>query len=256
MKPALSAVERVPISVRQTTTSRISLAIATLALILITACGTTPGTTSTAIVEITQPTQATPTTEAPPKPASPPNDSAPARSQPDHAPAPTISPVEAQPTLANESRTQAESPKPTPVPAATPLPQNNSASATATTAPSTAPAPTTSAPAVAPNATSPVPDNTPAPTAAPITTPTPLPTAALDPTPRPTPGPISRSTQFVPLDEPAYVTRENASTNITNDSYVLGVANNGEARAYPLDMMWYHHIANDTVGGEPWLVTY
>ena len=43
---------------------------------------------------------------------------------------------------------------------------------------------------------------------------------------------------------------------ITDASYVLGIANNGEARAYPLDMMWYHHIANDTVGGEPWLVTY
>lgn len=41
---------------------------------------------------------------------------------------------------------------------------------------------------------------------------------------------------------------------ITDASYVLGIANNGEARAYPLDMMWYHHIANDTVGGEPWLV--
>jgi hypothetical protein len=94
------------------------------------------------------------------------------------------------------------------------------------------------------------------PTPAPVTAPPPQPTVTLNPTPRPTPGPISRSTQFVPLDEPAYVTRENSSPNITNDSYVLGVANNGEARAYPLDMMWYHHIANDTVGGEPWLVTY
>ena len=90
----------------------------------------------------------------------------------------------------------------------------------------------------------------------PTETPVPAPTPTLAPTPRPIPGPISRQTQFVPLDEPAYVSRDQASENIKNTSYVLGVANNGEARAYPLDMMWYHHIANDTVGGEPWLVTY
>ncbi|MCH8116313.1 MAG: DUF3179 domain-containing protein [Chloroflexi bacterium] len=77
-----------------------------------------------------------------------------------------------------------------------------------------------------------------------------------EPTPRPTPGPITRQTQFVPLDEPKYVSRDQASANITNASYVLGVVSNGESRAYPLDMMWYHHIANDTVGGEPWLITY
>jgi len=52
------------------------------------------------------------------------------------------------------------------------------------------------------------------------------------------------------------VTRDQASANITGDSYVLGVVSNGESRAYPLDMMWHHHIANDTVGGLPWLITY
>lgn len=52
------------------------------------------------------------------------------------------------------------------------------------------------------------------------------------------------------------MSRDQASANITNDSWVLGVRSKGEARAYPLDMMWYHHIANDTVGGVPWLVTY
>ena len=67
---------------------------------------------------------------------------------------------------------------------------------------------------------------------------------------------MSRQTNFVPLDEPKYVTRDQASANITGDSYVLGVTSNGESRAYPLDMMWYHHIANDTVGGMPWLITY
>ncbi len=86
--------------------------------------------------------------------------------------------------------------------------------------------------------------------------PTPTSTPAPSPTPRPKPGDISRSTNFVPLDEPNYVSREQAHSNITADSYVLGVLSNGDARAYPLDMMWYHHIANDTIGGVPWLVTY
>lgn len=99
---------------------------------------------------------------------------------------------------------------------------------------------------------------TPAPAANTPTATTPIPEANVPvaPTPRPTPGPISRQTRFVPLDEPKYVTRDQASANITNASYVLGISSNDEARAYPLDMMWFHHIANDTVGGEPWLVTY
>ena len=40
------------------------------------------------------------------------------------------------------------------------------------------------------------------------------------------------------------------------ESYVLGLDWNGERRAYPLDMMWYHHIVNDVIGGDPVLVTY
>ena len=126
------------------------------------------------------------------------------------------------------------SPSASPTPSPVPQPANPSPTSTLTHAPTANSVPT------------------PLPTVAP--TPTAVPTLA--PTPRPTPGPISRQTQFVPLDEPAYVSRDQASANIKNASYVLGVANNGEARAYPLDMMWYHHIANDTIGGEPWLVTY
>ena len=229
MKPALSAAEWVAISVRNTATSRLILATTTLVLILLAACGTAPDAAPTKVTENAQSTQVAPATEAPPKPASASSDSTPTISQPSSVPVPTLAPIKAQPTPANESRTQAVS--------------------------STA-IPTTTAAPVVPNPTTTTPDNTPVPTPAPVTAPPPQPTVTLNPTPRPTPGPISRSTQFVPLDEPAYVTRENSSPNITNDSYVLGVANNGEARAYPLDMMWYHHIANDTVGGEPWLVTY
>ncbi len=37
---------------------------------------------------------------------------------------------------------------------------------------------------------------------------------------------------------------------------VIGVTINGEARAYPLRILNYHEIVNDTVGGEPIAVTY
>ncbi len=37
---------------------------------------------------------------------------------------------------------------------------------------------------------------------------------------------------------------------------VIGVSRGGEARAYPLWVMAWHEVANDTLGGEPILVTY
>ncbi len=40
------------------------------------------------------------------------------------------------------------------------------------------------------------------------------------------------------------------------DDLVLGAVHNNEARAYPLFMMTLHHVANDTLGGEPYLVTF
>lgn len=179
--------------------------------------------------------------------------------EPTLVPAATLAPIEAQSTLSpNEPTPAAIRSAPATI---TPLPGRSDSAVEGAEAATPVPTPNverptpTSTPVVAvPDALkTPVPTATAVPTATntpPTTTPIPA------PTPRPTPGPISRSTNFVPLDEPAYVSRENASSNITNASYVLGVANNGEARAYPLDMMWYHHIANDTVGGEPWLVTY
>ncbi|MBK7554517.1 MAG: DUF3179 domain-containing protein [Flavobacteriales bacterium] len=37
---------------------------------------------------------------------------------------------------------------------------------------------------------------------------------------------------------------------------VLSVAHNGDARAYPIELIGYHHQVTDTIGGEPVLVTY
>ena len=40
------------------------------------------------------------------------------------------------------------------------------------------------------------------------------------------------------------------------DDRVLGLVVGGEARAYPIGVLWWHEIINDTLGGEPVLVSY
>ncbi len=43
---------------------------------------------------------------------------------------------------------------------------------------------------------------------------------------------------------------------VDTNRLVIGVSNNGEAKAYPIQFLGYHHHIQDTVGGEPVLVTY
>lgn len=61
--------------------------------------------------------------------------------------------------------------------------------------------------------------------------------------------------RFPPLDRPAVVPASEA-TWLRPTSLVLGALQNGEARAYPLFMMTFHHVANDELGGGPYLVTF
>lgn len=83
-------------------------------------------------------------------------------------------------------------------------------------------------------------------------------TAAVRPTEAPVAQARVRPQQrggFVPLDDPAFLTA--VETDYFGDEeLVLGVEFAGEVRAYPVRMLRYHHIVNDTVGGEPLLVTY
>lgn len=65
-------------------------------------------------------------------------------------------------------------------------------------------------------------------------------------------GPGSR---FIVLDEPATVSAQEADW-LREDELVLGIVWGGSARAYPIRQMAYHHIANDIIGGKPYLVTY
>ena len=47
------------------------------------------------------------------------------------------------------------------------------------------------------------------------------------------------------------------SPDTTNkDRLVIGVTLKGEARAYPIEIIGYHHQVKDTLGGQPILVTY
>jgi hypothetical protein len=47
-----------------------------------------------------------------------------------------------------------------------------------------------------------------------------------------------------------------ASNTVEPYKLVLGVVNNGEAKAYPIQFIGYHHQVRDTVGGTPLIITY
>lgn len=47
-----------------------------------------------------------------------------------------------------------------------------------------------------------------------------------------------------------------AENKIKAERIVLGIENNGEAKAYPIQFLGYHHQVRDTVGGKPIMVTY
>lgn len=59
----------------------------------------------------------------------------------------------------------------------------------------------------------------------------------------------------MPLDDPAFLTAAEA-TYLQPQELVLGLEWAGQARAYPIRMLHYHHIVNDIVDGRPVLITY
>ena len=59
------------------------------------------------------------------------------------------------------------------------------------------------------------------------------------------------------FEEPQSIKFANAITNKVPESFiVIGVVNNGVAKAYPLEYLGYHHKIQDDVGNEAVLVTY
>ena len=60
---------------------------------------------------------------------------------------------------------------------------------------------------------------------------------------------------FVALNDPEFVAPDEV-TFLQPLDLVLGFSFNGESKAYPTSMMWFHHVANDSVGGKPVAITY
>ena len=61
--------------------------------------------------------------------------------------------------------------------------------------------------------------------------------------------------RFTPLPEVVRVGAGEVSF-IQPDDLILGVRHDGESAAYPVPIIAYHHIANDRLAGEPFVVTY
>lgn len=59
-----------------------------------------------------------------------------------------------------------------------------------------------------------------------------------------------------PIDDPKYVSVAEADEWIGDTEPVIVVERDEQARAYPVQIMTYHEIVNDTLAGEPLLVTY
>lgn len=59
-----------------------------------------------------------------------------------------------------------------------------------------------------------------------------------------------------PIDEPTFAPVSQAPSYMKPREPVIAVEINGDARAYPLAMLMWHEIANDTVGGRPVTVTF
>ncbi len=67
---------------------------------------------------------------------------------------------------------------------------------------------------------------------------------------------LGAGASFVPLDDPVMVPATEVDW-LRPDSIILGVVHpSGAIHAFPADMLAYHHIANTTIAGEPYLVTY
>jgi len=58
------------------------------------------------------------------------------------------------------------------------------------------------------------------------------------------------------IDNPVFESIESARDWVDGQAPVIALALNGEAKAYPMAVMTWHEITNDTIGGEPVVVTF
>ncbi len=58
------------------------------------------------------------------------------------------------------------------------------------------------------------------------------------------------------IDDPAFVSPKEAASWIESKEPVIALEHKGQPRAYPLQIMIWHEIVNDNIGGDPLLVTF
>ena len=61
---------------------------------------------------------------------------------------------------------------------------------------------------------------------------------------------------FRAADQPRLVSLAHADRFLRPDDEILGFVLDGEARAYSVQMLCYHHVVNDVIGKTPIAVTY
>jgi len=57
------------------------------------------------------------------------------------------------------------------------------------------------------------------------------------------------------IDNPGFIKADDIE-NINNNDYILGIERDGVAKAYPVSILNWHEIVNDTINGTPIVVTY
>ena len=65
---------------------------------------------------------------------------------------------------------------------------------------------------------------------------------------------VRESSSFPSLNNPEFISADEAT--LDDNDLVMGLSSGGETKAYPLRMMTFHHVANDTIGGQPVAITY
>ncbi len=58
------------------------------------------------------------------------------------------------------------------------------------------------------------------------------------------------------IDDPAFVSLSEAASWVESNEPVIALEHEGEDRAYPLQILIWHEIVNDVIGGDPLLVTF
>lgn len=58
------------------------------------------------------------------------------------------------------------------------------------------------------------------------------------------------------IDDPKFVSAAEALSDMADEEFVIGVSIDGDARAYPINVLSRHEIVNDVVAGRPVAVTY